>query len=179
MNSSNLYKITDIYVGLIVCRVESHLYTLDQILDFVKDVEGDLKAACDALKAGGDPGKRHTFCLFVSNYWGAMSISTDPPYCLIYLMSYVWDIEPDHFGIHNNPAGTCLHHCICCTTLQFTNDDPNQHREYSRSQLILPRGAQYKEQLFPKILQLRNYRGPLTDPTNEEPYPIELVGDFG
>ena len=56
-------RITDVYVGLMVCWVESHLYTLDQILDFVVDIEVDLKAAHDALKAGGDPGKRHTSCL--------------------------------------------------------------------------------------------------------------------
>ena len=159
-------------------RVESHLYTLDQILDFIRDIEVNLKVAWDTLKAGGDPGKRHTFCLFVSNYGGAMSIPTDPPYCLIYPMSYMRDVEPDHFDTCNNLAGTHLHHCICHTTLQFTNDDPNQHREYSRSQLILPRGAQYKERLFPKILKPWNHWGPLTDPANEEPYPMELVGDF-
>ena len=65
-------SITDVYVGLVVCRVESHLYTLDQILDLVRDIEVNLKAVCDA------------FCLFVSNYGGAMSIPMDPPYCLIY-----------------------------------------------------------------------------------------------
>ena len=126
-------RITDVYVGLIVHRVKSCLYTLDQILDFVKDIEVDLKAAHDALKAGHDPGKRHAFCLFVSNYGGTMSIPMDLPYCLIYSASYVRDVEPDHSDICNNPAGTCMRHCICHATLQFTNDDPNQHREYSRS----------------------------------------------
>ena len=53
--------ITDVYVGLMVHWIESHLYTLDQILDFVADIEVNLKAAHDALKAGGDPGKRHAF----------------------------------------------------------------------------------------------------------------------
>ena len=77
-------RITDVYVGLVVCRVESHLYTLDQILDFVVDIEVNLKAACDALKARSDPGKRCAFCLFVSNYVGAMSVPMDPPYCLVY-----------------------------------------------------------------------------------------------
>ena len=138
-------KITDVYVGLIVHRVESHLYALDQILDFIRDIEVDLKAVQDALKVGGNPGKRCAFCLFVSNYGGTMSVPTDPPYCFVYSMSYVRDIEPDHFDPRNNPAGTHLHHCICRTTLQFTNDDPDQHREYSGSQLILPHGAQYKE----------------------------------
>ena len=138
-------RITDVYVGLVVHRVESRLYTPDQILDFVTDIEVDLKAAHDALKAWVDPGKRHAFCLFVSNYGGAMSIPMDLPYCLIYPMSYVRDVEPDHFDTRNNPAGTHLHHCICCTTLQYMNDDPNQHREYVRRRLILPCGAQYKE----------------------------------
>ena len=138
-------RITDIHVGLVICRVESRLYTPDQILDFVADIEVDLKAVHDALKAGGDPGKRPAFCLFVSNYGGAMSIPTDLPYCLIYPTSYMRDMEPDHFNTHNNPSRTCLHHCICHATLQHMNDNPNQHREYARSHLILPHGAQYKE----------------------------------
>ena len=106
-------KITDVYIGLIVCHIESHLYTPEKILDLVSDIEVNLKAAHDALKAGGDLGKRHTFCLFVNNYGGIMSIPTDPPYCLIYPTSYVKDVEPDHIDTHNNPARTHLHHCIC------------------------------------------------------------------
>ena len=77
-------EITDVYVGLIIYRVESCLYAPDQILDFIKDIEVDLQVVRDALKAGGDPGKRHTFCLFVSNSGGTMSIPTDLPYCLVY-----------------------------------------------------------------------------------------------
>ena len=119
-------RITDIYVVFMVCRVDSHLYTPDQILDFVKDIEGDLKAVRDALKAGGNPGKRHTFCLFVSNYGGTMSVPTDQLYCLIYPTSYVRDVEPDHFDTHNNLAGTRLHHCVCRATLQYVNADPKQ-----------------------------------------------------
>ena len=171
-------RITDIYVGLVVHQVESCLYTLDQILDFVVDIEVDLKVVHDALMAGDDPSKRHAFCLFVSNYGGTMSIPTDLPYCLIYPMSYMRDVEPDHFDTHNNLAGTHLCHCICHATLQYINDDPNQHREYARSRLILPHGAQYKEQMFPKILELQNHWEPLTNSATKEPFPMELVGDF-
>ena len=138
-------KITNVCVGLVVCHVESRLYGPDQVLDFVSDIEVDLKAARDALKAGGDLGKRHALCLFINNYGGTMSVPTDPPYCLIYPTSYVKDVELDHFDTHNNLAGTCLCHCICRTTLQHINDNPNQCREYGGSRLILPRGAQYKE----------------------------------
>ena len=171
-------EITDVNVGLIVRRVESHLYTPDQILDFVKDIEVDLQAACNALKAGGDLVKRRTFCLFVSNFGGAMSIPTDPPYCLVYPTSYVRDADPDHFETCNNPAGTCMHHCVCRTTLQYSNDEPKEHTNYARSHLILPSGAQYNDQLFLAILEPWNYRGLLVDSAMREPYLMEMLGDF-
>ena len=110
-------KITDVYKGLVVCHVESHLYAPERILYFMSDIEVDLKVAHDALKVGGDLGKRHAFCLFVNNYGGIMSVPKDPPYCLIYPISYVKDVEPDHFDTHNNPCRRCLHHCICLATL--------------------------------------------------------------
>ena len=100
----------------------------------------DLQVAHDALDARGDPGKRRTFCLFISNFGGAMGIPTDPPYCLVYPTCYVRDADPDHFDTHNNLAGTHLHCCICCATLQFSNDEPREHNNYSGS-LILPHGA--------------------------------------
>ena len=170
-------EITDVYMGL-VCRVESRLYAPDQILDFVKDIEVYLQVACDALKAGGNPGKRRPFCLFVNNFGSAMSVPTDPPYCLVYPTSYVKDVELDHFDTRNNPAGTCLRRCVCCTTLQFSNDEPKEHTNYAGSSLILPRRAQYNDQWFPAILELRNHHGLLIDSTMGEPYPIEMVGDF-
>ena len=54
-------RITDVYVWFSAHRVESHLYTPDQILDFIKDIEVDLKAARDALKAKGDPARGMPF----------------------------------------------------------------------------------------------------------------------
>ena len=107
-----------------------------------------------------------------------MSIPTDPPYYLVYPTSYMRDVELDNLDTHNNPAGIHLLCCICCATLQYMNDDPNQHREYSGSHLILPHRAQYKEQLFLKILEPQNHWEPLTDSTTKEPFPMELVGDF-
>ena len=147
-------EITNIYMRLVVHRVESRMYTPDQILDFVKEIEGNLWVVCNALAAGGDPSKRHAFCLFISNFGGAMGIPTDPPYCLVYPTCYVRDADLDHFDTHNSPVGMCLHHCICHTTLQFSNDDPREQTNYSRSCLILPCRAQYNEWLFQSILEL-------------------------
>ena len=111
-------QVTNVYIGLILCCVKSHLYTPEKILDFVSDIEVNLKVARDALKARCDPGKRHAFCLFVNNDGGMMSVPTDLPYCPVYPMSYVKDVELDHFNTRNNPARTHLHHCICHATLQ-------------------------------------------------------------
>ena len=93
-------------------------------------------------------------------------------------MSYVRDVELDHFDTRNNPAGTHLHCCICHATLQYMNDDPNQHREYSGSHLILPCRAKYKERLFPKILKPQNHWELLMESAAKEPFPMELVGNF-
>ena len=107
-----------------------------------------------------------------------MDVPTDPPYCLVYPTCYVRDVDLDHFDTYNNPAGTHLHCCVCCATLQFSNDEPKEHTNYTRSCLILPHGVQYNEQLFPTILELQNHRGPLIDSMTGEPYPMEMVGDF-
>ena len=97
-----------------------------------------------------------------------MSVPTDPPYCLVYSMSYVKDMELDHFDTHNNPTGTCLCCCMCCATLQYMNDDPHNYRAYGGSHLILPHGAQYKEQLFLEILEPQNQQAPLIDPITKK-----------
>ena len=164
--------------GLIVCRVESCLYSHDQILDFVKEIEVYLQAVHDVLDARGDPGKRCTFCLFVSNSGGALAIPTDPPYCLLYPTCYVRDADFDHFDTCNNLAGMYLCCCLCHATLQFSNDEPKEHNNYTGSHLILPHGAQYNDRLFPSILQPQNHHGPLIDSVTGEPYPMEIVGDF-
>ena len=150
-------EIKDVYMGLIVHWVESCLYTPDQILDFVKEIEVDLQAVCDVLDARGDPGKRCTFCLFISKFGGTLAVPTDPPYCLVYPTCYVRDVDLDNFDTHNNLAGTCLCHCICRTTLQFSNDEPKECTNYAGSCLILPHGAQYNDRLFPSILELQNH----------------------
>ena len=171
-------KIINVYVGLVVRRVDSHLYSPSQIHKFIQDIEGDLRAVHDVLKARGDPGKRHAYCLFVNNLSSIMSIPIDPPYCMVYPTIYVKGIEPDHFNTHNSPVGMRLHRCVCRATLQFSNDDPKQHTQYVGSHLILPHGAQYNDRLYPSILEPWNHHGPLIDPTTGEPCPLEVVGDF-
>ena len=72
-------QITDVYVGLIACQYESHLYPPEWIPDFIRDIEVDLQEAQKALRARGDLGKRHAFCLFVHNLGGALHRPTILP----------------------------------------------------------------------------------------------------
>ena len=117
-------RIINVYVGLVVHRVDSRLYRPSQINDFIQDIEVDLWEVHNALKAGRDAGKRHAYCLFVDNLRGVMSIPMDPPYCLVYPTTYVKGAKPNHFNTRNSPVGTHLHRCVCRATLQFSNTDP-------------------------------------------------------
>ena len=161
-----------------VHQVDSHLYSPSQINDFIQDIEVDLQEACNALKARCDAGKRCTYCLFVDNLSGIMSIPMDPPYCLVYPTTYVKGAEPNHFNTQSSPKGTRLHCCVCQATLQFSNPDPKQHTKYAGSRLIIPHGVQYNDRLYPAILEPQNHRGPLIDPVMGEPCLMEVVGDF-
>ena len=166
-------RIINVYVGLVVCQVDSHLYSPSQINDFIQDIEGSLQAVRDASKAGHNPGKRHAYCLFVDNLNGVMSTPTNPPYCLVYPTSYVKGIEPNHFDTQNSPTGMHLNHCVCRATLHFSNEDPKQRTKYGGSCLIVPHGAQYNDRLYPTILEPWNHHGPLIDPLMGEPCPME------
>ena len=159
-------------------RVDSHLYSPSQIPDFIQDIDGDLRAVRDTLKAGHNPGKRHAYCLFVDNLSSIMSVPMDPPYYLVYPTSYIKGIKPDHFNTRNSPVGMCLHRCVCHTTLQFSSDDPKLCTQYIGSHLLLPHGVQYNNQLYPSILEPWNHCGPLIDPTTGQPCPLEVVDDF-
>ena len=171
-------RIINIYMGLVVHRVDCHLYSPNQINDFIQDIDVDLWEARNALKAGRNAGKRCTYCLFVDNLSGVMSVPTDPPYCLVYPTTYIKGAEPDHFDTWNSPVGTRLHRCVCRATLQFSNTDPQQRTKYAGSHLIVPRGVQYDDRLFPAIVEPQNHRGPLIDPVTGETCPMEVVGNF-
>ena len=106
-------RIINVYVGLVVHRVDCCLYSPNQINDFIQDIDVDLREARNTLKAGCYAGKRCAYCLFVDNLSGIMSIPTDPPYCLVYPTTYVKGTEPDHFDTRNSPTGMRLHRCVC------------------------------------------------------------------
>ena len=171
-------RIINVYVGLVVRRVNCCLYSPNQINDFIQDIDVDLRVVHDTLKARHDASKRHAYCLFMDNLSGVMSVPTDPPYCLVYPMTYVKGAEPDHFDTHNSPVGMRLHCCMCRATLQFSDTNPQQCTKYRGSHLIVPHGAQYEDCLFPSIVEPWNHHSPLIDPVTGQTCPMEVVGNF-
>ena len=139
-----------------VPQVDSCLYSPSQINNFILDIEVNLQEVHEALKARRDTSKRCTYCLFVDNLSGVMSIPMDPPYCLVYPTIYIKGIKPDHFDTRNSPAGMRLHRYVCQATLHFSNTDPKLHTNYTGSHLIIPCGVQYNDCLYPTILEPQN-----------------------
>ena len=92
-------RIINIYMGLMVHRVNCHLYSPNQINDFIQNIDVNLREACNALKARRNAGKRHAYCLFVNNLSGIMSVPTALP--------IVWCI-PQHMSKALSPITTTL-----------------------------------------------------------------------
>ena len=138
-------RIINVYMGLVVRRVDSHLYSPSQVNDFIQDIEVNLREVHNTGKAGHNASKRCTYCLFVDNLSSIMSIPTDPPYCLLYPTTFVKGTKSDHFDTQNSPTGTRLHRCVCRATLQFSNTDPKQCTKYAGSHLIIPHKVQYND----------------------------------
>ena len=46
-------RITDVYVRLVAHQFKSHLYALEQIPDFIKDIEADLKGGTGSSQSRG------------------------------------------------------------------------------------------------------------------------------
>ena len=148
-----------IFIGLVVRREESSIYMQVDILTFMESIEVDLKKARDMHEEGLDPGRRHSYCLLLTNYRGFMAIPTDPPYCLVYRIVYHENIEdPSHFNTSANPSGMCTHSCMCHTLLQHADMEQLHQRTFEGSRLIIPCGEQYRT-LFPKIVAPRNQQG--------------------
>ena len=169
---SEYKRIINVYVGLVVRRVDCCLYRPNLINNFIQDIDVNLWEAHDALKARHDASKRCTYCLFVDNLSGIMSIPTDPPYCLVYPTTYVKGAEPDHFTLRTVPWG-CAYTVVCA-------EPPCSSVALIPSSALNTEGvtSSYHDRLFLTIVELWNHRSPLIDPVTGETCLMEVVGDF-
>ena len=141
------------------------LYEQKAIPLFIKSIEDDLKKARSKQAAGKDPGKAHSFSMFISNFGGLMAVPTNPAYCLVYPNIYSNEVPPkdkNHFNVKGGPPRLRTRACICCTLLQHADLSKAHRQKYHGSHLVIPQGAQYSHLLL-KITMPHNHQVPLID----------------
>ena len=122
-----------------------------------------------------------TICTIVGNYSGHMAFAMDPPFCVTYPLHFVDTEEPVQMTFRsqqNHPVsftGNCLmvHQLLAwdCPECEYMMD--RHHRC-----LLIPRGMQFPEDLFPQIVVLHNHATPYHNPKAGEEAPFINVGPF-
>ena len=151
----------------LVSHVGSELFGQDGILPFIESIESDLKQVREMCKQGREVSHMQSYTCLMANYGGMMALPTDPSYCLMYPTVYTT----------GSPLGLCTKACVCHSLLHLMDMDPMNRQQFKGSCLLVLHGAQYKN-LFPIITEPCNHRGLLIDLNTEQPYPMEVVGNF-
>ena len=86
--SADLTSIEYVHIGLIVHWAKSPLYKAKSIPVYIKYIEEDSKCISQKLTAKGSAPKVCSYCMFLYNFDGVMATQTDPPYCLVYPITY-------------------------------------------------------------------------------------------
>ena len=123
----------------------------------------------------------HSFCLFVEDYKSMMVPPMEPPYCLVYPIRFFNDTPTDlrnqlHMDLF--PPGLCCQECVCHQLIQWANLHKKWETIMGGSHFLLPRRAQYDDNLLPQLIRLQNHRSLLVDPVMAQPYPLVKVGSF-
>ena len=122
-----------------------------------------------------------SFCLFVEDYESMMAPPTEPPYCLVYPIRFFNDMPEDLKNqLHTDlfPPRLCCWECVCHQLIQQANLHEKWETIMGGSCFLLPRRAQYDNNLLPWLIRPWNHRSLLVDPVMAQPYPMVKVGSF-
>ena len=122
-----------------------------------------------------------SFCLFVEDYDSMMMPPTEPLYFLMYPIHFFNNTPADlRNQLHTDLFPPSLHcrECVCHWLIQWANLHKKWETIMGGSCFLLPRGAQYNENLLPQLIRPRNHRSLLVDPVMAQPYPLVEVGSF-
>ena len=122
-----------------------------------------------------------TICTIVGNYGGHLAFAMDPPFCMAYPSHFVNTEDPAQMTFRsqqNHPVSftrDCLmvHQLLAqdCPECKYMMDGCHSH-------LLIPRGMQFAEDLFPQILVPHNHATPYHDPKTGEEAPFITIGPF-
>ena len=106
---------------------------------------------------------------------------TEPLYCLVYPICFFNDMPKDLKNqLHTDlfPLGLCYQECVCHRLIHQANLHKKWETIMGSSRFLLPRGAQYDNNLLPWLIRPQNHRSLLVDPIMAQPYPMVEVGSF-
>ena len=152
------------------------------IVPYVSFIQNQLAETCAwAQTRKSSMPQPHSFCLFVGDYESMMAPPTEPPYCLVYPIRFFNDMPEDLKNqLHTDlfPLGLRCWECVCHRLIHRANLHIKWETIMGGSHFLLPRGAQYDDNLLPQLIRPQNHRSLLMDPLTAQPYPLVEVGSF-
>ena len=182
VSNTSYTDIEYIHIRLVVIRQGYKVGNQASIVPYTSFIQNQLvETRMRAQTRKSSLSRPCSFCLFVEDYESMMVPPTEPPYCLVYPIHFFNDTPADlrnqlHMDLF--PPSLRCRECVCHWLIQRANLHKKWETIMGDSHFLLPHGAQYDENLLPRLIRLQNHRSLLVDPIMAQPYPLVKVGSF-
>ena len=122
-----------------------------------------------------------TFCTIVGNYGGHMAFAMHPLFCVAYPLEFVHQNDPAQMTFrsqHNHPVSCIADGLLVCQLLTWDCPKCEYALATCNGCLLIPRGVQFPEDLYPEIVILCNHTEPYRDPKTGKEAPFMTVVPF-
>ena len=182
ISNASYTDIEYVHIGLVMIRQGYKVGDQASIVPYVSFIQNQLAETRTWTQTRKSPLPwPHSFCLFVEDYESMMALPTEPPYCLVYPICFFNDTPTDlRNQLHADLFLPGLHcrECICHWLIQQANLHEKWETIMGGSRFLLPRRAQYDENLLPQLIRPQNHRSLIMNPIMAQPYPLVKVGSF-
>ena len=121
------------------------------------------------------------FCTIMGNYGRHMAFATDPPFCTAYSLDFVLKEDPAQMmfrNLQNHPVSITADGLLVRQLLVWDCTEHEYAMDTHNGCLLIPRGLQFPQDLFPRIVVPRNHASPYCDPKTGKEAPFTTVGPF-
>ena len=182
ISNASYTDIEYVHIGLVmICRgyKVGNQASIVPYLSFIQNQLAEMCVRAQIMKSS--LSWPHSFCLFVEDYESMMAPPTEPPYCLVYPISFFNDMPKDLKNqLHTDlfPPGLHCWECVCHWLIQWANLHKKWETLMGGSHFLLPHGAQYDDNPLAWLIRPQNHRSLLVDPIMAQPYPMVEGGSF-
>ena len=182
ISNASYTDIEYIHIGLVMIRRGYKVGDQASIVPYISFIQNQLVEMCAwAQTRKSSLPQLCSFCLFMEDYESMIAPPMEPPYCLMYSIRFFNNMPKDLKNqLHTDlfPLGLCCQECVCHQLIQRANLHEKWENIMGGSRFLLPRGAQYDDNLLPQLIRPWNHRSLLMDPITAQPYPMVEVGSF-